>query len=255
MKKSLYLNHKEILDHVDDIKSPLTILTWNVMASKYSTIDNIDHEKRINSQLSFIYSQNVDICMLQEVDSVFDTILQERKDVLSRYNCYRTETLEPYGQIILSKYRLHHQSVRIGKTSEKQILIVYNPQLCIFNCHLMARYTFADQRQSQIKRIFRYIDNAENFDNANFTNILIGGDLNFCTENEYIPDWHDLCPKDKIDFQSFELKNRFNTACPKLVYESRFDRIYAKQPIDTLDYSVIKRQESDHYPVYFQLRL
>src|SRR3990172_9910520 len=123
MGKSVLVLQKSEDHDLIELPSNIKILSWNVMGSNYCKID-VDNQERVLNQLNFLFNcftdLDVDIIFLQEVDTFFKDSLDshELKD-----KCYIFESkVEPYGQLILSKYKTNYEVYSIGKNGDKKII-------------------------------------------------------------------------------------------------------------------------------------
>lgn len=208
------------------------------MAEKYCLVKDVDHKLRISKLLDQIAAKDCDVIFLQEVtDTIFELV--KVHSIQNKYHCCKTIMLEPYGLVILSKVEMDWQSYRWGKKGHKQILVCQIGPLQIVNLHLTAGGN-ADMRSSQINDIIRTCV-------AEGSHTLLCGDFNFCTEEETVKGWIDLCPKEEKGTYTFD-HNRNIYAAP-IESSHRFDRIYSNKAIQLIDYSVDTSNLSDHYMI------
>lgn len=245
-RKNLYIESEHILDNPDQICGTIKILSWNVMSSKYSPT-YLDNNKRVNDQVDYLHSLNVDILFLQEVDSGFHEILLKSK-LFDGFNVYLTD-LEPYGQITLSRFKLNTHISRTRKNGHKKILTNYNSEFQFVNCHLRAGAVNYIERSSNINKIIGQITSQSKI-------CFICGDFNIPNHTEdvglnvieeyHLREWVDL-----VKFgENCTNEPTYDSRTNNLALEShRFDRIYCNSEPTHCKYEVLKNNDSDHYPI------
>ena len=250
MGKSVLVLQKSEDHDLIELPSNIKILSWNIMGSNYCKID-VDNQERVLNQLNFLFNcftdLDVDIIFLQEVDTFFKDSLDshELKD-----KCYIFESkVEPYGQLILSKYKTNYEVYSIGKNGDKKIILleakVDDQKLVFVNCHLQAGRRNLEQRNSQIRKITDFLE--KKYENKTVNFIL--GDLNMVTEEETIENYHDLCPENKREIYTFNYEE--NRLTFPIKGNHRFDRIYCNRKLDVVEYEVMTDVVlSDHYPIF-----
>ncbi|PRP82080.1 hypothetical protein PROFUN_03770 [Planoprotostelium fungivorum] len=213
-KKKPVLQYDEPVDETP-LPLPLKTCSWNIMTSNFRTEGDTDHVKRNEGIIDLLDQQDCDLIFLQEVDELFLNVLNAHSIVTDKnYHVYVTESLDPYGQAVLSRPELSSRGYFRNKGGEKQFLMVEASNVQFFNVHLIATDEQRKQRQGQIRDLVKYcVDEGRT--------AVICGDLNFATEDEVIEGWKELCPPNKR-------KATYDVNNPMTITEEsyRFDRFY-----------------------------
>lgn len=220
-------------EKVESSEKYKSLISLNVMAEKYAPIND---PTRIPKQFEYLQKENPDIVFLQEVDTDYFAQLESKG---LNYFLYKTD-LEPYGQIILTKWKMNYQVYQFGK-SHKKVLVVYDDQYQFINVHLTARASEVKQRSSQINKILKSIVDPNK-------KVILGGDTNMVSENETIENWYDVAQTNREP--TFDSENNIFAAPVKDRF--RPDRIYTNMK-SSIFYKVQRIVFSDHFPIYIEI--
>lgn len=170
-------------------KEPFSVLTYNVLFDRPvrpNFEDPTFHAKeRFEHAFQYLHETHATVICLQEVTARFLGMLMDQPWVRQSYYVADVgETIEPYGQLVLSRIPFYKcRSYQFGHKSHKRCLladfVIDDHVLTVANSHLPAGKGGNDtpddirQRDGQLKRILWLLDHVSSHDQ------ILCGDFNF----------------------------------------------------------------------------
>ncbi len=221
-----------------------TVLSYNVWFDDESGLSH--RYRQINE---FILQQNPDYACLQEVTPGY---LQRLKRALAgKYQIYDEGVARKrYGNVILAREGEHHaETLPLESRMGRNALIVTGAKYTLVNLHLESMLDDTAIRERQLTQVIAHTREAKE--------LLLCGDFNFGDgerENRLLSGF--------VDAGKQKAEPTFDSVNNELADETRFydegsrrlDKIVARTSDKDLEFQVIKRDYSDHYPVLLTLR-
>ncbi len=194
--------------------------------------------------IDFLKNSDADIICLQEVNESAKvgfqvSSLKEELGMNSHYGANVVNTNSSYGLVTYSKYKIISKNhVYLTSKNEQRGLLhtvidVRGKKVNIINLHLSAN---TEEQKVQLKEVQEYIDNLGD------ETYIIAGDFN---EPE-------TSLNNVVDVAK-EL-DKSNTLTFSLGIE-RIDYIFTSSDVEPIDYNVLMKKMSDHYPIIAKLKI
>ena len=194
--------------------------------------------------IDFLKNSDADIICLQEVNESAKvgfqvSSLKEELGMNSHYGANVVNTNSSYGLVTYSKYKIISKNhVYLTSKNEQRGLLhtvidVRGKKVNIINLHLSAN---TEEQKVQLKEVQEYIDNLGD------ETYIIAGDFN---EPE-------TSLNNVVDVAK-EL-DKSNTLTFSLGIE-RIDYIFTSSDVESIDYNVLMKKMSDHYPIIAKLKI
>ncbi len=194
--------------------------------------------------IDFLKNSDADIICLQEVNESAKvgfqvSSLKEELGMNSHYGANVVNTNSSYGLVTYSKYKIISKNhVYLTSKNEQRGLLhtvidVRGKKVNIINLHLSAN---TEEQKVQLKEVQEYIDNLDD------ETYIIAGDFN---EPE-------TSLNNVVDVAK-EL-DKSNTLTFSLGIE-RIDYIFTSSDVEPIDYNVLMKKMSDHYPIIAKLKI
>lgn len=196
--------------------------------------------------IDFLRVSDADIICLQEVNESSKvgfqvSSLKEELNMYSHFGANVVNLGSNYGLVTYSKYPIKSEKHIYLKSDNEQrgllhtVVDVDGKRLNIINVHLGVK---KDERDIQLKEVISYVKSLEPEEY-----IIVGdfNDGNLSLEGTNIKDSAEVMEKDNI-----------------LTFASglyRIDYILVSQSIEVLDYNVLIKNMSDHFPIIARLRI
>ena len=194
--------------------------------------------------IDFLKNSDADIICLQEVNESAKvgfqvSSLKEELGMNSHYGANVVNANSSYGLVTYSKYKIISKNhVYLSSENEQRGLLhtvidVRGKKVNIINLHLSAN---TQEQEIQLKEVQEFIDNLGD------ETYIIAGDFNE----------PDISLNDTIDVAK-ELEQS-NTLTFSLGIE-RIDYIFTSSDVEPIDYKVLIKKMSDHYPIIAKLKI
>lgn len=224
----------------DGIETDIKIVTYNI----HSGVDK-DMFPTLFDIINFLKNCDADIICLQEVNECAKvgfqvSSLKEELGMYSHFGANVVNLNSNYGLVTYSKYKIIRQNHIYLSSSKEQrgllhtVIDVKGKRVNIINVHLSAD---KNEQKIQLKELQEFVDSIGD------ETYIIAGDFN--TEN--------ITLNNKSIDVAKELE-KSNTLTFSLGIE-RIDYIFISQNIVPLDYKVIIKKLSDHYPIIAKIRI
>lgn len=224
----------------DGIETDIKIVTYNI----HSGVDK-DMFPTLFDIINFLKNCDADIICLQEVNECAKvgfqvSSLKEELGMYSHFGANVVNLNSNYGLVTYSKYKIIRQNHIYLSSSKEQrgllhtVIDVKGKRVNIINVHLSAD---KNEQKIQLKELQEFVDSIGD------EIYIIAGDFN--TEN--------ITLNNKSIDVAKELE-KSNTLTFSLGIE-RIDYIFISQNIVPLDYKVVIKKLSDHYPIIAKIRI
>lgn len=219
-----------------------------------------DNEKRLDSIIAYLKSNEIDIILLQEVWlNYYVTVLS--RELSSSYNIYTSNKSRFFNQsglvtlikkdINVTSYEHISFEFQIGSNLEERVgkkgfqyfkLRSSTTEFGLVNLHLYASQTKIDRQLSQLKSILI---------NRELTNLILGGDFNLAWND--IVSAYDFFKQPKQDGNTVSKKNSYQNKGfnRKNTNESKIDHILISKDssLEVINEEVLEDDFSDHYGI------
>ena len=217
----------------------IKIVSYNI----HSGVDK-DMFPTLFDTIDFLKNSDADIICLQEVNESAKvgfqvSSLKEELGMNSQYGANVVNANSSYGLVTYSKYKIISKNhVYLSSENEQRGLLhtvidVRGKKVNIINLHLSAN---TQEQEIQLKEVQEFIDNLGD------ETYIIAGDFNE----------PDISLNDTIDVAK-ELEQS-NTLTFSLGIE-RIDYIFTSSDVEPIDYKVLIKKMSDHYPIIAKLKI
>ncbi len=217
----------------------IKIVSYNI----HSGVDK-DMFPTLFDTIDFLKNSDADIICLQEVNESAKvgfqvSSLKEELGMNSHYGANVVNANSSYGLVTYSKYKIISKNhVYLSSENEQRGLLhtvidVRGKKVNIINLHLSAN---TQEQEIQLKEVQEFIDNLGD------ETYIIAGDFNE----------PDISLNDTIDVAK-ELEQS-NTLTFSLGIE-RIDYIFTSSDVEPIDYKVLIKKMSDHYPIIAKLKI
>lgn len=217
----------------------IKIVSYNI----HSGVDK-DMFPTLFDTIDFLKNSDADIICLQEVNESAKvgfqvSSLKEELGMNSHYGANVVNANSSYGLVTYSKYKIISKNhVYLSSENEQRGLLhtvidVKGKKVNIINLHLSAN---TQEQEIQLKEVQEFIDNLGD------ETYIIAGDFNE----------PDISLNDTIDVAK-ELEQS-NTLTFSLGIE-RIDYIFTSSDVEPIDYKVLIKKMSDHYPIIAKLKI
>ncbi|WP_297136423.1 endonuclease/exonuclease/phosphatase family protein [Terrisporobacter sp.] len=221
------------------LEQEIKIVSYNI----HSGVDK-DMFPTLFDIIDFLKNSDADIICLQEVNESAKvgfqvSSLKEELGMNSHYGANVVNTNSSYGLVTYSKYKIISKNhVYLTSKNEQRGLLhtvidVRGKKVNIINLHLSAN---TEEQKVQLKEVQEYIDNLGD------ETYIIAGDFN---EPE-------TSLNNVVDVAK-EL-DKSNTLTFSLGIE-RIDYIFTSSDVEPIDYNVLMKKMSDHYPIIAKLKI
>lgn len=222
------------------LDTELKIVSYNI----HSGVDK-DMFPTLFDIIDFLKTSDADIICLQEVNESAKvgfqvSSLKEELGMNSHFGANVVNLNSNYGLVTYSKYKIIRQNhVYLSSSKEQRgilhtVIDIKGKKVNIINVHLG---TDKDEQSEQLKELQEFIDNLGN------EPYIIAGDFNAADIK---------LSKNCIDVAK-EL-DKSNTLTFALGIE-RIDYIFVSQDISPINYKVVIKKLSDHYPIIAKLKI
>jgi len=252
-------------------KKEVSIVSYNFW------FQNRKLNSRIRSLGRLVKNLNPDFITLQEMTPEILRIFMRQNWVRKYFiSDYKGETIKPYGNIMLSKYRLHELVIMPFENTimgRKMMLATYicegGPQLILGTFHLESYPQDVQKRKEQLTLYNEYTSQSDT--------VILCGDTNFIDDDENAPLmprfkdlWKELYQqtnedKEKNPGYTFDTDTNLMAKEEHAPRKARIDRcFYTHKNIEPVSMQIIGDQPydknkseyiSDHYGIYMKLRI
>lgn len=222
-----------------NLEQEIKIVSYNI----HSGVDK-DMFPTLFDIIDFLKNSDADIICLQEVNESAKvgfqvSSLKEELGMNSHYGANVVNTNSSYGLVTYSKYKIISKDhVYLSSKNEQRGLLhtvidVRGKKVNIINLHLSAN---TEEQKIQLKEVQEFVDNLGG------ETYIIAGDFNE----------PDISLNNVVDVAK-ELE-KSNTLTFSLGIE-RIDYIFTSSDVESVDYKVLIKKMSDHYPIIAKFKI